>query len=719
MKILNNNLFIGQQNKAAEKVNFARRSNYMANSINSAKLTPLSKDTISFSGNNQKTKPAESATKEFTKTVDETCNALQKMGVKPSREDIFGITKKCNFSPEIIKKMAKSQIYYEKAVFLNNLIDVKPEYTQRIAEAAKAPSSLGQEDFTKVFDFVCTGQFDYTFDVKFKDFKELPTIQAYAQKSAKTPLAAELVNNTDLLSALADDKNNIKSSSIVFILNKINQDEGFAKSILNSDNKIKEIRAFLLQEIKNYSKREEFILMDLSLVLDSMDNYEDGRAIDYCVNILSDIMLYKSRMQEPEVLEYQELGNFDKKEMYLIVSFGTEPFDMFKKVMHSDLLKSTLSPAEIFETVNTCADIDFMSDMISKKHFVNVQDCKRINKIDVIGNLYEGFLAQGIDGAIASVMANIKEIKNYPQENISDLAEFLTLIKAQKPAKTRTSEVVSKFLKENPDIDLKDFNNYIKTINFDEIAKFAPAVDDFYAEQYLDFTNFHYKNGTREFSKDTLSFDIANGQEFSDYLAQNLLNSDDLTKLLAIYPATSTKVGEIPKDWFDGKMTDEKVELIYSEIAKFGEEQNVEEFEKNLGSILGKEVKLDYLDRGAFGWCYKVSIQGAKDTCLKIYANGIMEFMFKNINGTYVEAQNAVFANENSNNFVKMFFGKLAPYNGNNGFLVTQYLDNIIEPINTKKRDVDFEVISTDTRQGKWNMINSRIIDFGQVEIKR
>ena len=49
-----------------------------------------------------------------------------------------------------------------------------------------------------------------------------------------------------------------------------------------------------------------------------------------------------------------------------------------------------------------------------------------------------------------------------------------------------------------------------------------------------------------------------------------------------------------------------------------------------------------------------------------------------NRHGEHIEPQAGLFSNAHSSDFVKMYFGRVAPFNTHDGFLVTQFLDKKI-----------------------------------------
>jgi hypothetical protein len=87
------------------------------------------------------------------------------------------------------------------------------------------------------------------------------------------------------------------------------------------------------------------------------------------------------------------------------------------------------------------------------------------------------------------------------------------------------------------------------------------------------------------------------------------------------------------------------------------------------------------------------------------------------VHGQYVEVQTGIYVNEHSNDFVKMYFGRVSPYNTSDGFLVTQFLSEDITPESSVANNINgYQILSYDSWEGH-NIINGKIIDFGGVDI--
>ena len=82
-----------------------------------------------------------------------------------------------------------------------------------------------------------------------------------------------------------------------------------------------------------------------------------------------------------------------------------------------------------------------------------------------------------------------------------------------------------------------------------------------------------------------------------------------------------------------------------------------------------------------------------------------------------IEPQAGIYLNNNSNRFVHMYFGRVAGNNDNDGFLITQFLSEDIEPIiTTNKNNHNIRIIPQDAHSG--NIRKNIIIDYGDVIVR-
>lgn len=257
-------------------------------------------------------------------------------------------------------------------------------------------------------------------------------------------------------------------------------------------------------------------------------------------------------------------------------------------------------------------------------------------------------------------------------------------------------------------VNFEELNKYINKFDFKKISKLAPAIKNYSPEDLLDFYVYHYKKSDNILDKKTLECD-----NFENYLSQNLVDAKDLTKLLIRFPLTKREIGDIPSDWLNNlsefNLNDIKDE-ISNAILSFGKTKSEEDFCKSMAKILNKNVAITRLPAGAFGKCYRLKIDDAQDTCLKLFKTSGSNVL----HGASCEPQVALFANNNSNDFVKMFFARTAPIGEKDAYIVTQYLDKTIKPIETKKT-FGVKVYCEDALGA--NIINGKIIDFGAVKV--
>lgn len=359
-----------------------------------------------------------------------------------------------------------------------------------------------------------------------------------------------------------------------------------------------------------------------------------------------------------------------------------------------------------------------------------------------VGGAFGGVLG-GATGGVAQAKLNKPEVRQ--------LASNLGM----QDGNIQDSEVLSQYLAKNKKVDINELNNYIDNVDKNALYKAAPSVENYSPKQNLDFYDYHYKSGTTTWDSSSLSLP----DDLTQFLKDNYLNADDMAELLDKYPLTNRQVGDMPTGWLDAISPENQAAAqkeVYEAISRFQASGSVDDLADDLTKTLGKEVKIKKLDSGCFGTGYKVSVDGADDTCLKIFNGNVEDFVdgqaemlrmmgakdeaieaFKNkqmqkipnMHGQKIEVQTGLFVNEHSDKYVKMHFGQVAGMQDNDGFLVTQFLDDGVTPITTggkggytiKSKDA----FSADSFMGRLfggkdhNMINGQIIDFGAVQVKK
>ena len=324
--------------------------------------------------------------------------------------------------------------------------------------------------------------------------------------------------------------------------------------------------------------------------------------------------------------------------------------------------------------------------------------------------LYEKFLKEGYDVKTASIFANINNLDNYNTDELKTLIDNVS--KISDTGNSDISAIIDKILSDG-EIDLKSFNEYISKINIEELLETAPNMKNYDFKQMITFLNLHYKlnpNKT-EFNKADLTI-----ENLTDFLSHNYVNADSLTNLLTIYPNTKREVGELPKGWTDNipeKDKPEKIKEIYDAILDFENSQDITKLKNRLENILSKSVEINFIKRGTFALAYKISVEGEKDTCLKIFHTESIPL--KNIHGMRIEPQLGFLLNNYSNDFVKIYFGKVAGDYNNDGFLVTQYLDKNTIPETSLITEEGYIFVSNDVDENN-NITHGKIIDFGDIE---
>ena len=321
---------------------------------------------------------------------------------------------------------------------------------------------------------------------------------------------------------------------------------------------------------------------------------------------------------------------------------------------------------------------------------------------------------QNYDNQIAGILANMRFPNNCcDDKSIEKIANMVKAITANSKKYSDFSAQFSEFLlqriKEKQDLD--KIEKYILSINFDQLKQLAPHMINYTSEQMLEFIEWHMDKKTLEFNKEVL--EIQGG--LTKYLENNHIDAQKLNSLLIAHPLTKREVGEIPSSWLVEVDDKEKASKeIYKAIKKFQKERKKEQFESDLSKILNKKVQIQKIAKGQYGTGYKLSIDGAEPVCLKLFHSNYNDY-FSLSHGQNNEVQAGLFLNCHSNDFVKMFFGKVSTKYTRDGFLVTQFLSKDIKPL---KYDIlrDYSIVYRDQKAD--NEINNTYIDYGGVMIR-
>ena len=276
------------------------------------------------------------------------------------------------------------------------------------------------------------------------------------------------------------------------------------------------------------------------------------------------------------------------------------------------------------------------------------------------------------------------------------------------------------YISKRPDVDINGVFGYMKQIDFEKIKKLAPIVENLgftgqfgYLGRFI-FSDYHYRTDKKtEFSEDDLTYK----GDLNELISNNFVSEYSLDELYSVFPLTTRRIGEIPKGWLDcvpKEKKEEAINQIYDTLLRNSEYCDSKEISQKLTKALGRDVKVKNIGQGAYGECFKISMEGEKDTCFKVFWDGRKD----QLHGVHFEPQMGLFVNKHSSDFVKMYFGAVAPGDLSDGFLVTQYLGDdvgIDEPDCTNEGK--YNIFSADAYE-KHNMIQDKIFDFGAVKVQ-
>lgn len=273
----------------------------------------------------------------------------------------------------------------------------------------------------------------------------------------------------------------------------------------------------------------------------------------------------------------------------------------------------------------------------------------------------------------------------------------------------------------------QDFINYANSIDYDKLSAAAPEVDKFTIDNFENLLDYHFKNGTSEFTEDSLKY---NG-ELTNLLKEKLINATELSKVLSAFPNTNRNVGSLPKDWISNP-SNETTAKIYNVIQDFTSltkankvnfktsTNEIDNLTTEFSKILGKKVKAKYLGAGALGDAIKLEIDGAEPVVFKTFKAVPDEVRsdWKNIHGAGNEPQAGLFAKEHElTNFAEFYFGKVANSTDSDGFMVTKFLSNAEDasyPQTTADKLQLNYMVSTDDHAA--NLVDGKFIDYGAVK---
>lgn len=493
------------------------------------------------------------------------------------------------------------------------------------------------------------------------------------------------------------------------------------------EEKIKKIQDEIISINKDFFNEEDVEIkrgLESFKIIDSDKKEELFNILNHHLNELKES---KALLKENKKLEqlYKE-KKINKTQIGYIVSSFEWLQNQLLKYMLDDDINSKINFAKIREILSYPPQRNYLEtgvystegifNLIKKDKVVNSSDATNIILKDGIAQKYQELIEKGFSSKEASVLANVADLKNYSNE---ELKEFLKVIRFDKTRENKANEAIDEFFNLNPDLDLKDFNEFAKEIDFDKLTEIAPTIKTFTPKQYLDFINFHYLGDRKtNLTKEDLIF----SENFTHYLSHNFTNADELTEIMAKYPATNRFVGALPKDWVLKKENSKELkEKIDNSFENFINSKDKNALIQELEEILKTKTKVNSIGAGQFGIVYKIAPENKTPICLKIYYPNELLLNSKkqrNTHGCHIEAQTALFANYYSNDFVKMYFGKVAPLNCEDGYIATQFLDEQTKPIKTSTLENSEYIILSDDVWEDHNMINDKIIDYGGVQIR-
>lgn len=261
----------------------------------------------------------------------------------------------------------------------------------------------------------------------------------------------------------------------------------------------------------------------------------------------------------------------------------------------------------------------------------------------------------------------------------------------------------------------EEFLNWANKIDYKKLTQVAPAVDDFHCTQFEDFLTYHFKIGTKEFTKENLSC-----KDFENILARDLISANELASILTLYPATKRAIGELPSGWGKGEEQFDKVVGAINKITEnidmardtrfYPSEMNF--ISQTLFEALGKDVSCQYIGRGAYGHAIKINIKGVKPVVLKLFKSA-PKYLSES-HGAGFEPQAGFYARANNlPNYARFHFGQVSNKRELGGFYVADYIDS--KPnFREKSKMENLGLYLMDIADAcSSNIINGKIVDYG------
>ncbi|MBQ8847701.1 MAG: hypothetical protein IJ003_02010 [Candidatus Gastranaerophilales bacterium] len=409
--------------------------------------------------------------------------------------------------------------------------------------------------------------------------------------------------------------------------------------------------------------------------------------------------------------QFAKLYKYTKQGISISVAYELSRCDEKQRQRILDLLKKGAND-ETAISLGRCSDEKYNEFKELLKQGISICDAHTFAFIPPRKEKFESLKKENFSPFIAATMAGFQLLDTLNSNQKKHLARFIETLKANlKDTKSLSYALSSKLsILDISKLDIESIADYAANIDYKKLYKTVPSMKSYDARQFIDFIYFHYLKQTKEFNKETLTF----RDDMTEYLENNYISAEKLDDILMAYPLTPREVGEIPQDWLDKAEDKTKAKKeIYKAIQRFQNDKNEEIFAKNLTNTLNKKTKIRWVGRGSYGDVYKIEIENAKETCIKIF-KGSEDTFCAEIHGRNIEPQTGLFLNKHSNKFVKTYFGKICDEKRRDGFMVTQFLSDTITP-------EENELISNQDNKIKYcdprncNAIHGKIIDIGGV----
>ena len=555
----------------------------------------------------------------------------------------------------------------QHAMALLNVIKSMKDYNLENNISLNMIDFIKNDNYNKVIDYIKNNKNNFDSEKCVADIKT-DIVKSNKSVTSLYEKAMDLADNdkmrdkfTDLIYNTINTTTNDRLMSQVSLISQMN--DNVLKTFLNSmNNKLLRVDEELVQILNNIEPTvvDNLVNQSFELMCDiPLDEF--GKLIKGFQNIPSEIVPHINNDINSPIVESMLLGN-------------KGIIDVFNKISPEEFHKIPIDvQIELSNKTNIYTDKEYISNVIK---FVESTKFKEVENV---------------------VKSKFPQINNDKFE--SKLKAYFIANKVG-----------------NPDELIK----YIENIDAAQLVKMAPRLENFEAEQLLEFLNYHQQKGT-ELTSENLAY---NGNLTKD-LQKDLVGYDQMSQILSRFPNTDRRIGHLPQEWMNEipkenqKDISEKIyQTINSFVTSTRDNTSLNQLKNELQKLLGKNVEIQELSTGEYGTGYKITVENQKSFVLKAFNTPPKTFKGYNVHGKTIEPQNAMYAKGRSNGFAGFYFGQVADKFDNDGYMFVEFLAK--KEGKPKMKDASITTLSSADYNATelHNFREGKIIDYGAMTIE-